>query len=301
MKVLVTGAAGFLGRRLLHAFALRGDDVLGIDLIQPTECAHPFRTQDCLDLFHNSVERFDLAVHCAAVVGGRRHLDSAPLSVATNCALDAWFFRWLELSDTPRAVYFSSSAVYPVARQNSTMFRLRETDVDPFRSTLEQPDGAYGWAKLTGELLAGHCPANVLIVRPFSGYAEDQDIAYPFTAFLRRAHRRDDPFQIWGDGTQVRDWIHADDVVAAVLTGVDAGVSGPVNLCTGRPTSMTTLADLICATAGYEPNLLFNLDAPRGVHYRVGDPSRMLEFFAPTISLEDGVRRAWSAISAAAA
>jgi nucleoside-diphosphate-sugar epimerase len=290
----VTGAAGFLGRRLLHAFALRDDDVLGVDLARPPDCVHTTRVQDCLDLFRFGTERFDLVVHCAAVVGGRQQMDSAPLAVATNCALDAWFFRWLELSGTSRAVYFSSSAVYPTVRQNGEPAILREFDVNPRAPLLEQPDGAYGWAKLTGELLAGHCPAEVLVVRPFSGYAEDQADTYPFPAFLRRARHREDPFPIWGGGLQVRDWIHADDIVAAVLAGLEAGVTGPVNLCTGRPTSMVELVSLFCDAAGYDPELTFLRDAPAGVQYRVGDPFRMTEFYVPKYSLEDGVRRAWA-------
>ena len=62
----------------------------------------------------------------------------------------------------------------------------------------------------------------VTIVRPFSGYGPDQDTTYPFTAFAERAARRADPFDVWGDGQQVRDFVHVTDIVNATLALVDA-------------------------------------------------------------------------------
>jgi nucleoside-diphosphate-sugar epimerase len=296
MKVLVTGAEGFLGRRLARAFTERGDDVTGIDLLAG---------QDCLELFRSSTTRFDLALHCAALVGGRQNIDRAPLAVATNLALDSWFFRWLELTGTPRAVYVSSSAVYPVGLQGTThqawqvirqhAQHLHEDDVLLTEDYLGRPDGTYGWVKLVGEVLARHCPAEVLVVRPFSGYAEDQSPDYPFPTFLRRARRRKDPFLVWGNGQQVRDWIHVEDIVDAILAALQQGVTGPVNLCTGSGTSMVELVGLFCRLARYDPDLLFSHDSPSGVVYRVGDVGRMLSFYTPKIGLEEGVRRAWNA------
>lgn len=293
----MTGSAGLLGRRIARLLDERGYDVTTVD----TTSGH-----DCLDLFRHDRDKFDLAVHCAAVVRGRWHIDNAALDVATNLALDSWFFRWLELSGTPRAVYLSSSAAYPVALQGTshqawrvirdTAQFLREEDIDLTDDYLGQPDGTYGWVKLVGETLARHCPAQVLVVRPFSGYAADQSVDYPFGAFLTRARQRADPFMVWGTGNQVRDWIHADDIATAIMAALDQGVTGPVNLCTGSGTSLAVLARMICKRAGYTPTLSFRRDAPVGVVSRIGAVERMLSFFTPTIGLEEGIRRAWEQI-----
>lgn len=170
---------------------------------------------------------------------------------------------------------------------------LSEDDIDLTR--IANPDMTYGWSKLTGEMLAQHAESEgfrVHVFRPFSGYGEDQDSSYPFGAFRDRARARADPFEVWGTGEQVRDFIHISDVVGATLAAVEQDVPGPVNLCTGRPTSFLELADLFTKEAGYRPEIRPLADKPVGVQYRVGDPSRMLLFYQPRVSLEEGIRRA---------
>ncbi|MEV6504776.1 NAD-dependent epimerase/dehydratase family protein [Streptomyces sp. NPDC051642] len=291
MHVLLTGHRGFVGRHLERELVERGHTVTGIEL------AHPF-LYDALDFFREDDRRWDLAIHCAAVVGGRASIDGTPLGVATNLALDSWYMRWLVRTKTPRAVYFSSSAAYPVELQGETAhWQLHESFIN--LDEPELPDATYGWAKLTGERLAQYATAEgcqILIPRPFSGYGEDQDSAYPFPAFAARARRREDPFTIWGDGTSCRDWIHIDDLVGATLTLLDEGVTGPVNLGTGRATSFNELASLMAAEAGYRPEMRYEAGAPQGVHTRVCNPSLMLGYYQPKVSLEEGVLRALAAM-----
>lgn len=294
--VLLTGASGFVGRHLHAALLDRGDHVTAIDLRYVTgpDIPLPVNGADALDFFRDYAPGYDLAIHCAATVGGRASIDGSPLSVATNLALDSLFFRWLARNGVPRAVYYSSSAAYPVALQQPGPIRhLREDDIDFERPG--RPDATYGLAKLTGEQLTAYAEAEgvrVHVLRPFSGYGADQDQAYPFPAFIARARRRDDPFEIWGDGTSTRDWIHIDDLVAATLAAVDQDVTGPVNLGTGRATSFDELAHLVTAAAGYRPELKHLPAAPQGVHHRVCDPGRMLAFYRPRVTLEEGIRRA---------
>jgi nucleoside-diphosphate-sugar epimerase len=286
MRVLLTGHRGFVGRHLHAAMDARGWDVDGVDL------AHG--GGDALDLFRYENARYDLAIHCAAIVGGRASIDGSPLGVATNLALDAWYFRWLIRTGTPRAVFYSSSAAYPVAlQQPGEIHRLVETDID--LDNPRKPDATYGLAKLVGEQLAPVVEAHgtrVHVLRPFSGFGEDQDEAYPFPAFIRRAKERQDPFEIWGDGSSTRDWIHIDDLVGATLAAVDQDAVGPLNLGWGRATSFDELAALVTAEAGYRPELKHLASAPQGVHHRVCDPKRMLDVYQPRISLEEGIRRA---------
>ena len=288
MRVLLTGSAGFVGRHLHRALDKRGDTVTAVDLAAG---------RDALDLFRFDSAPCDLAIHCAAVVGGRASIDGSPLGVATNLALDAWYFRWLIRTRTPRAVYFSSSAAYPVAlQQPGEIHRLVESDIN--LDCPGKPDATYGLAKLTGEQLVPVVEAagtRVHVLRPFSGYGEDQDDCYPFPAFIGRAKRRDNPFEIWGDGSSTRDWIHISDLVGATLAAVDQDVTGPVNLGWGRATSFDELASLVTAAAGYQPELKHVPSAPQGVHHRVCDPKRMLDIYSPRVSLEEGVQRALSA------
>jgi len=282
VKVLITGSEGFVARYFRRA--LEGHDLTLVDVR-----ARP--SVDARDFFRRDDTRFDLVVHLAAVVGGRATIEGEPLRVAVDLAIDAELFQWALRTRPGRVVYYSSSAVYPVGLQTGDPpRRLRETDLDLDDPKL--PDLTYGWAKLTGEQLARYAAAEGLrvhVFRPFSGYAEDQDESYPFRAFVDRARRRADPFEIWGDGTQVRDWVHIEDVVAGTLAALE-DEPRPLNLCTGRATSFTELARLATAAAGYDPRIEYLADAPRGVSHRVGDPSAMFEVYRPRISLEESLR-----------
>ena len=290
MIALVTGSAGFLGRHITAALRRDGWVVYGWDLPEV----------DALTGFREYTLRPDLLVHCAAVAPHRAAIDGKALMVgAGNLALDAAMFQWAARARPGRVVYFSSSAAYPAAYQTGGRWWARclaERHID--LAEPGAPESIYGEVKLMGERLAAayrRQGGKVTVVRPFSGYGEDQSSRFPFGAFRDRALARQDPFVIWGDGTQVRDWIHVDDVVGATLAAVEHGIDGPVNLATGRGVSMAELAAMFCAEAGYDPRFRLLPDKPAGVAYRVGDPARMREFYEPCISIEEGVRRALAA------
>lgn len=285
MKVLITGDEGFCGRHFRSYLEPRGDEVVGVDIKSAS---------DCREFFRQSRERFDLVIHLAAIVGGRESIEGNPISVATDLSIDAEMFNWAVETGQPRIIYFSSSAAYPVELQRQA-YRLKETDID--LANVSNPDFTYGWAKLTGELLADYARRqagiDIYVFRPFSGYGEDQDLSYPFPSFIKRTADGADPFEIWGDGNQVRDFIHIDDVVEAAMRAVELDIQEPINLGWGRPTSFNELAQLCFEVAGVEPKPLRHLiDKPVGVDYRCSDNSKLLAFYSPKISLEEGIRRA---------
>lgn len=285
MRALVSGASGFVGRHFAARLDRDGWEVDGFDLAD-------YVSRDAVDVFDHSSTRYDLLIHAAANVGGRANIDGDPLGIARNAAIDAAMFRWAVRTRT-RVLYFSSSAAYPVDLQSRKWAQvLRE---DYIHEASSSADNTYGTVKRFGEYLAGKARdlgAAVHVVRPFSGYGEDQSLDYPFPSFIDRAKRRADPFDVWGDGTQTRDFIHIDDIVEACLRIVDADHQEPVNLCTGRPTSFLDLAALVCSAVGYEPTVVTHPDKPTGVHYRVGDPTQMLRFWEPRITLEQGINQA---------
>lgn len=295
MKALVTGAAGFVGRHMTRALRARGYSVARCDFEYGW---------DAFDLFRYHVVRYDLVVHAAAAEPHRAAIDGKPMHIATNLALDAGMFSWAVRTEQRRVLYLSSSAAYPTMFQQARVItdasdvdaaRLPEDTIRIGAGFVGAPDGNYGWTKLTGELVAANAAKvglPVHIVRPFSGYGEDQAENFPFRAFVERARRREDPFTIWGSATQVRDFIHIDDVIAGALAIVDADERRPVNLCTGNATAIGDLARLCAEEAGYEPAFAVDEGAPLGVAYRVGDPRRMSEHYTAKISLEEGVRRA---------
>ena len=100
-----------------------------------------------------------------------------------------------------------------------------------------------------------------------------------------------DPFEIWGNGEQVRDFIHITDIVDAVDEAIKQDVEGPGNLGSGTPTSFIQLKEMVCEQMNYQPEVKF-LDKPVGVMYRCCDNNKMLSFYTPKISLEEGISKA---------
>lgn len=261
---------------------------------------------DACEFFRNDSTKFDLVIHAAATVGGRMVIDLEPYKLFNNFNLDSELLQWSLKNKPNKVVYFSSSAAYPMHLQQRYMhdsegtllnsYRLHEKDID--LNHVDSPDPSiYGWSKLTGEQLVRYASSqdiDIYVFRPFSGYSENQDLDYPFPSFIARAKRRDDPFVIWGDGNQVRDWIHIDDIVEGTLATISQCDPGIWNLCSGRPTSFNEFAEIVTSMVGYKPQIEHKLDAPVGVQYRVGDPTKSHLIYVPRVSLEAGIHRALS-------
>lgn len=295
MRALVTGHRGFVGRHLAGALVDQGYQVVGVDIIELADCREWFRT--------NRDEHFELVVHCAAVVGGRKMIDGRPLHLAvTDLSIDAEMFDWAMMACPERIVYFSSAAAYAVEDQGKRPDGLLHSS-DRLHEGVRargNADNTYGEVKRIGERLAAE--ANALgirthVFRPFSGYGANQALDYPFPAIIARALRHETPFPIWGDGASSRDWVHIDDVVGTVLAAIDSDVLGPVNICTGVETTFDQLATLAMVAAGYHAPITHDMSAPQGVFRRVGDPTRLHEFYTPKVSIEEGVVRAIRAAS----
>lgn len=283
---LVTGSAGLIGRHFVKYLLAQGWSVQEVDTKY---------NQDARVFFQHQNGYFDLVVHCAAHVGGRLDIENRAAYIgAYNVQLDGAMFEWALRTRPAHIVYWSSSAAYPISMQEwGAGEYLREYHIDLARP--KQADFTYGWAKLVGERLAQEAAAEGLrvhVFRPFSGWADDQDTSYPAGAFIDRAKRRTDPFDVWGDGAQVRDFVHVNDVIAATMAAIDQDYPGPLNLCTGVPTSFNELAGLVTSAAGYRPRLQHCLDRPQGVRYRVGDPTELHKVWVPQVSLEEGLRLA---------
>lgn len=284
MRILITGHAGFVGRNFCKQLVKLGHDIIGVDIVHGL---------DARDFFREDNTHFDQVIHLAAVVGGRKMIEGSPLSLAVDLAIDAEMFGWAMRTKPKNITYFSSSAAYPIDLQvpGSTHI-LTESDIN--LDSIASPDMTYGWAKLTGEMLATHARRaglKVQVFRPFSGYGGDQALDYPFPSFIARGKAKMDPFEIWGDGNQVRDFIHIDDIVRAVIAAWETDIE-TVNLSTGRATSFNDLASLVGEAVGYKPALKHLEAEPVGVAYRVGDPTLMETFYKPQISLEEGIRMA---------
>lgn len=317
-KVLVTGAAGFVGRHLVKRALDAGDEVHAVDCVAPfTGGIDPadgwpifdarqyrgfhFYKEDCRTWFlRQKDDDFDYAFHLAAMVGGRLMIENNPLAVAEDLAIDSAYWKWAAETRPKKTACFSSSAAYPIRLQRSDGYVLLTEDMISFTSDLGMPDMSYGWAKLTCEYLARLAyekhGLRSICYRPFSGYGEDQDDAYPFPSICKRAlaNRGSSTLSVWGTGTQMRDFIHIEDCVDGIMTTIDKiDNAEAVNLSTGILTSFIDFAKLAAEIIGYRPEVKGMSDKPAGVFARGGDTAKQKELgFQYTIPFRNGIERA---------
>jgi len=317
-KVLVTGAAGFVGRHVVRRLLDAGDEVHAVDcvapytggidpaggwpLFDPRDCrTFHFYKEDCRTWCERVKDTdFDYAFHLAAMVGGRLMIENNPLAVADDLAIDASYWQWAKIARPRKNVCFSSSAAYPVALQRADHYVLLKEDMISFDGDIGMPDMSYGWAKLTCEYLARLAyekhGLKSICYRPFSGYGEDQDDAYPFPSICKRvlANRGAEVLHVWGTGTQMSDFIHIEDCVDGILTTMDQiDDAGAVNLSTGILTSFIEFAQIAAELAGYHPKVQGMSDKPAGVHARGDDTAKQRALgFQAKIDFRTGMARA---------
>jgi len=317
-KILVTGAAGFVGRHITRRLLEAGDEVHAVDNITPLGGgidpgegwplfdprdfpSFHFYHENCRDFFNRvSDDDFDCCFHLAAVVGGRLVIENNPLAVAEDLSIDAEYWRWAVKARPGRTACFSSSAVYPVELQRQASYELLKEDMIDFGKSIGMPDMTYGWAKLTceylGRLAYEKHGLKSIVYRPFSGYGEDQDDAYPFPSICKRALANQDSstLSVWGTGEQMRDFIHIEDCLDGIfqtLPLIDNAEA--VNLSTGVFTSFRQFARIAADVCGYNPEIVGLSDKPSGVFARAGDTSKQKKLgFTPQIDLRRGIERA---------
>ena len=167
---------------------------------------------------------------------------------------------------------------------------MKESDLD-LQNLSGVPDMSYGWSKLTGEYLAKLAHDNygldIVCYRPFSGYGEDQHETYPFIAILKRIIKGDTPIEIWSNS--VRDFVYIEDIVDCVLTTMYKVHDGSaINIASGVATSFIELVKEMLNVVGCAAEVKIVDDKPKGVYYRVGDPSYVMSLgWFPKTSLQD--------------
>lgn len=317
-KILVTGAAGFVGRHITGRLLENGDEVHAVDNIAPLGggidpdkgwplfnprdyASFHFHREDCRDYFNRvSDDDFDCCFHLAAVVGGRLVIENNPLAVAEDLAIDAEYWRWAVRVRPGRTACFSSSAVYPIESQRQASYMLLKEDMIDFVKSIGMPDMTYGWAKLTCEYLARLAyekhGLKSIVYRPFSGYGEDQDDAYPFPSICKRAlaNQGASTLTVWGTGEQMRDFIHIEDCIDGILQTLPLiDNAEAVNLSTGIFTSFKQFARIAAEVCGYSPEIVGLSDKPSGVFARAGDTGKQKKLgFTAQTDFKTGIKRA---------
>jgi nucleoside-diphosphate-sugar epimerase len=311
MRVIVTGAAGFVGSHLCERLLDHGDEVTGIDCF--TDYYSPRRkeanlaplvgrpgfTLQRIDLLAapltTLLENVDVVYHLAGQPGvrGSWGRDFDPYLrrniLATQRLLEA--AREVSLW---KLVYASSSSVYGNAATYPTSELLRPEPVSP-----------YGVTKLAAEHLCQlyriTSGVPTVSLRLFTVYGPRQR---PDMAFFRivNAALSGEPFLLYGDGEQSRDFTYVGDVVAAMRQAALSPWTGVANIGGGSRTTMNQVLETVSGLA--RPVDVVRLHAQRGdVRHTAADTTIARDAFGyvPSVTLEDGLARMIDAASYALA
>jgi UDP-glucose 4-epimerase len=249
-RCLVTGGAGFIGSNLSRALLGSGADVVVVDNFSTGRRDH-LPDHPRLHIVENDLSRcpnledltsrVDYVFHMAAQVGNVKSIEAPVRDAETNVLGTVRLLEACRHAPIKRFIYSSSSAIFGEA-----------TDLPIDEDHSLNPLSFYAVSKLTGEkyvrLAASLLSIPTVSLRYFNVYGtpmEDNEYTGVISIFLRRLEQGQ-PLVIYGDGTQVRDFVHVDDVVQANLRAACNGRAGAAyNIGTGRSTSVRELAELL--------------------------------------------------------
>jgi len=290
--VLVTGGASFIGSHLVEELVGRGADVRVADDFSSGERSNLAAVEDDIEILEGNLKRWafadeasadiDRLFHLAADHGGRGYIANYPANCATNMALDNIVFETAVQNGVEKITFASSACTYPTDIQQEKQ-RLHEDMVSFEERGGAYADESYGWAKLMGELslqsFHEQYGVDASSVRIFTAYGPRENETHAIIALIAKAFAGQDPYQIWGDGEQTRNFTYVDDIVSAlVLANEEITDATPVNAGISEYISINEVARVIFDKFGWEPDEIDYLtDKPVGVTHRAADTSRAEE------------------------
>ncbi|MFP3209058.1 MAG: NAD-dependent epimerase/dehydratase family protein [Nitrososphaeria archaeon] len=287
MRILVTGAAGFIGSRLAAALRARGHEVVGVD-IRGGEGVEVVDVRDLGALSELASRlRPDAVAHLAALISAPESLERPAEYLEDNVMGTVNALEAARRSGAGRFLYFSSVAVYGEPSE----LPLRED------SPLN-PVNPYGLSKAMGEeAVRGYgrfYGLGYVILRPSNVYGPGQSPEYAgvIESFARAIAEGRRPV-IHGDGGQTRDFVHVDDVVEAAALALESGVRGRTyNVSSGRSISVNELARAFEEALGR--GIEFERGPPRpGDIYRSEVSNELISRelgWRPRVDLREGIR-----------
>ncbi len=305
--VLVTGGASFIGSHLVEDLVAAGASVRVADDFSSGEMENLQAVADNIEILEGNLKHrsfadeatadIDTVFHLAADHGGRGYISQYPANCATNMALDNIVYESAAQNGVNRICFASSACTYPTDIQQERQ-RLHEDMVSFDERGGAYADEVYGWAKLMGErsLQAYHEQYDIdaSAVRIFTAYGPRENETHAIIAFMAKAYARQDPFQIWGDGEQTRNFTYVKDITRALRLAAENITDGtPVNAGISRYVTMNEAVEIIFDYLDWEPQEInYMTDKPVGVRHRAADTTRAEELLGwePQYTVEEGIK-----------
>jgi GDP-L-fucose synthase len=303
-RVVVTGGTGFVGShfvRQLKGLAAKiivpihlkppkywepdGVELVKADLLDQNACRAVFSEGDV-------VVHAAGAVSAAGVTTGSNPMSAitANLSLTANVLEAAW------AKKVDRILIFGSSTGYPV-----TDHPVKEEEM-----WMEEPHPSYfgyGWMRRYLEKMAEYVyrkgGVKVALIRPTATYGPYDDFdpvtGHVVPALIRRAVNRETPFEVWGTGEEVRDFLYIEDLVRGCLLALERHAEcQPINIGFGETITIREMVDAVLSATNFsDAEVKCRPDKPVTIPKRMVDCSNASLYlnFKPTVSLREGIQR----------
>jgi UDP-glucose 4-epimerase len=316
-SVLVTGGASFIGSHLVERLLELGADVWVVDDFSSgrrenlTVAAERVVEVDLSDRVRTFSElpACEIVFHLAAVHGGRGFIDTYPEQVLVNLGIDNNVYTACLRGGTRLVVHASSACIYPTTLQDEATSRhlLSEDEAGFGEPGKAFADGAYGWGKLMGEYqleqFTRRGPMRGASARIFTAYGERENESHAAIALIAKALLQIDPYPIWGDGLQTRNFTYVADTVHGLLLLGSLQDDVPfraVNVGSSVHHTVLEFVETVFDIVGWRPSVIDRQTwRPVGVASRASDNRLMTSMFGwePRTPLEVGIARtvAWYA------
>ncbi|WP_092600456.1 NAD-dependent epimerase/dehydratase family protein [Actinopolyspora xinjiangensis] len=301
-RVVVTGGSGFVGRAVVRSFAQRGNPVTVVDRVAP-EVPEQYRhlvTHVAGDLTDPEVREAGVPentagiIHLAAITSVLRSVDKPVETFANNVEVTQGLLELARQRGVGRFVLASTNAVVGDIGYGTISERLPLHPLTPYGSTkaacemlLSGYSGAYGIATTALRFTN--------IYGPGMGHKDS------FVPRLMRAALAGEGVEVYGDGSQSRDFVHIDDVVQAVMASWDKQYSGTAVIGSGSSISVMELIESVRAATGRELPVT-HVSAKNGempaVIVEIEKARRELGY-TPNVRLTEGLRTVWDDFRAA--
>jgi nucleoside-diphosphate-sugar epimerase len=306
-KVLVTGGASFIGSHLTDALVERGAKVRIVDDLSSGKLGNiQQHLGNGVDFVHADLREpgvtwmvmqdVEVVFHLAADHGGRGYVALHQAGPASNLFMGGLIFWEARRAGVEKVVFASSGCVYPNFLQSNPDEEVYLTE-DLVKPPYDA-DNMYGWAKLMNELTlkAYHQEYGMKAAscRYFTVYGPRGVENHAVIAMIAKAFIGQSPFEVWGDGTQVRNWTYIDDIVKGTILAaekIDDGTA--VNLGTMERVRVIDAAKMVLEYTAHKAEIKLLPDMPTGPLNRVADNSlaKRLLGWEPLVPFREGLKR----------
>jgi GDP-L-fucose synthase len=303
-NVLVTGAAGITGhaavKRLLDEGAyvratvhtnreLKIDPHENLEVVQCDLMRH----EDCMNILKGIHVVFNFVAFIRGAKGQTEYGNALDL-VRNNLFTSVNMIDAAVRSKTPLFGFIGSSTMYPDVSHSVS-------EDEAYNGEPHKLYRGVGWMKRYVEKLISYYQdisdtkfgiiRTTAIYGPHDAFNENGHV---IPQLILKADKEMNPFEVWGDGTQVRDFIYVDDVVDALMVVLEKSPNGrPYNAATGKATTVTELVETITEIYGYKPEFNYDITKPSMIPTRLVDVSRIKNEinWSSKTSLKEGLEK----------